>query len=123
MLPEYRQAIDRLLESVRIQSHRRIVATSDRASILWDKALEKAAERGDHRPMRDLLIAAGVIEKQEREDRIQITIGVKVDSPVFLPANASVPISIPGLIGTEVPPPTKEPLDLSHLLTDKPTDK
>ena len=61
--------------------------TSEKAARAWGSAIGVAADRGDHRPAKDLLVAVGAISEQHDGSRgIQIIIGtpenpIRVEPP------------------------------------------
>jgi transposase-like protein len=59
---------------------------SEKAARAWGSAIGVAADKGDHRPARDLLVAVGAIQEQNDAPRIAIIIGtpehpIRVDPP------------------------------------------
>lgn len=57
---------------------------------LWLKSMPKAVKRGDHRPMRDALIATGVVAPDPQAQGVTIVLGIQ--GQIGLPAALQLPV-------------------------------
>ena len=61
-----------LIETVK----RQLTSNVDKAANAWIKALDRAAQKGDHKPAKDLLMHAGVIDPRGETSRQQFVVVV-----------------------------------------------
>ena len=62
---------------------RELQAARHRAARAWDTAIQQAADKGDHRPAKDLLLHTGVIQPLEKSGPlvgVQVIVGKPADS-------------------------------------------
>ena len=80
--------------------------TSERAARAWGTAIAHAADKGDHRPAKDLLVAVGAISEQHDGPRgIQIIIGTP-ENPIRVEPPRLV-IDVDGVSPAKVAPATE----------------
>lgn len=105
--PDYDQMRDTIHGSMAGQARDILGRGAEQAAILWSgKTLARAADKGDHRPMRDLLLAVGAI-KAAAEDAPPLTIQIGVsltDVHVQLLPESPVKQLTPVTIDAEVIP-------------------
>ncbi len=64
---------------------------ADKAAKAWVRALDRAAQKGDHRPAKDLLLSAGAIERGGDSSGMQVTMIVGMPGhPAMIPPSQEV---------------------------------
>lgn len=70
----------------------RLVSSAEKAADLWAAAMPIAAARGDHRPMKDLLIATKAIDATaQAQPMVVVQVGIKAEDVTIAIGSASVP--------------------------------
>jgi len=93
----------------------KLASYSEDAALMWRQSFPAAVAKGDHRPMRDLLIANKIIDPQATAPHVTVQVGLALDlgavlsgTPKALPiGNSTTPTDPPTI---DVPPHVTTPV-------------
>lgn len=97
---------------IRTAAADRLAAASEDAAALWLKSMPIAAARGDHRPMKELLIATKAIDPQSAAPQVVVQVGISL-ADVLLPGAHALPPAIDAvpIVYAALHPSTDVPVD------------